>query len=168
MKTVYIGLARTVYDRTFGDFPAKSTEYTPYIYTYMVYICIMANPTHMPSCKKSRSSGHCLHLATEASTNDQRDVQRLDAPYNKQECTTQQVTSRSYIHTLAHVQATTSEWLPDTNSGLPCKHANPPTFEHHPTRSGLAAVHKQLAIVQTHSPLLLHHTTHLGVAAVHK
>jgi len=128
----------------------------------------MANPTHMPSCKKSRSSGHCLHLATEASTNDQRDVQRLDAPYNKQECTTQQVTSRSYIHTLAHVQATTSEWLPDTNSGLPCKHANPPTFEHHPTRSGLAAVHKQLAPMQTHPPTLLHHTTRSGLAAVHK
>jgi len=33
----YIGLARTiyiytVYDRIFGDFPAKNTVYTPYIY----------------------------------------------------------------------------------------------------------------------------------------
>jgi hypothetical protein len=34
---IYIGLARivniyTVYDRIFGDFPAKNTVYTPYIY----------------------------------------------------------------------------------------------------------------------------------------
>jgi hypothetical protein len=30
----------TVYDRTFGDFPAKNTACTPYIYGYMV----LANP----------------------------------------------------------------------------------------------------------------------------
>ena len=28
----YGGLAKTVYDRIFGDFPAKNTVYTPYIY----------------------------------------------------------------------------------------------------------------------------------------
>ena len=36
---IYIGLARTVYiytvhDRMYGDFPAKNTVYTPYIYGY--------------------------------------------------------------------------------------------------------------------------------------
>jgi len=30
--SIYVGLARTVYDRTFCDFPAKNTVYTPYIY----------------------------------------------------------------------------------------------------------------------------------------
>jgi len=33
---LYVGLARTltytVYDRIFGEFPAKNTVYTPYIY----------------------------------------------------------------------------------------------------------------------------------------
>jgi hypothetical protein len=34
----------TVYDRVFGDFPAKSTVCTPYIY--------MANPSHFVSTKR--------------------------------------------------------------------------------------------------------------------
>jgi hypothetical protein len=57
--TVYIGLARTahthtVYDRIFGDFPAQSTVYTPYMTVYLaislpkyriytVYVCFWAN-----------------------------------------------------------------------------------------------------------------------------
>jgi len=58
----------TVYDRIFGDFPAKNTVYTPYIYIYIYIYMVLANPTY---------DAQLRHAAAGLYTRDQRSSRRL-------------------------------------------------------------------------------------------